>query len=161
DSLGGPGHICHAVPPAGDPQRQGPGSAAEPHHQHALLAISYLGKFKPRLSKEQEAETISPCIASAMIQCPALAKLSGTEVARSSAIRAESLQQLPWDGLDLVLQTFLELHLTTTMLLRLFLHLQPWICSPWAQERSQAVRASAGLFMFYRFKAITKWPIRT
>ncbi|CAM5080799.1 unnamed protein product [Eretmochelys imbricata] len=119
------------------------------------------GKFKPRLSKEQEAETISPCIASAMIQRPALAKLSGTEVARSSAIRAESLQQLPWDGLDLVLQTFLELHLTPTMLLRLFLHLQPWICSPWAQERSQAVRASAGLFMFYRFKAITKWPIRT
>ncbi|CAM4467335.1 unnamed protein product [Lepidochelys kempii] len=91
-----------------------------------------------------------------MIQRPALAKLSGTEVARSSAIRAESLQQLPWDGLDLVLQTFLELHLTPTTLLRLFLHLQPWICSPWAQERSRAVRASAGLFMFYRFKAITK-----
>ncbi|CAM4447508.1 unnamed protein product [Caretta caretta] len=80
-------------------------------------------KFKPRLSKEQEAETISPCIASAMIQRPALAKLSGTEVARSSAIRVESLQQLPWDGLDLVLQTFLELHLTPTTLLRLFLSL--------------------------------------
>ncbi|TFK04209.1 ADP-ribosylation factor 6 [Platysternon megacephalum] len=32
-----------------------------------------------------------------------------------------SLQQLPWEGLDLVLQTFLEQHLTPTMLLRLFL----------------------------------------
>ncbi|XP_074803527.1 maestro heat-like repeat-containing protein family member 1 [Natator depressus] len=113
-------------------------------------------KFKPRLSKEQEAETISPCVASAMIQRPALVKLSGTEVAESSAIRAESLQQLPWDGLDLVLQTFLELHLTPTTLLHLFLHLQPWICSPQAQERSRAMRASARLFMFYRFKAITK-----
>ncbi|CAM2097269.1 unnamed protein product [Caretta caretta] len=83
---------------AGDPPRQGPGSAAEPRHQHALLAISYLGKFKPRLSKEQEAETISPCIASAMIQRPALAKLSGTEVARSSAIRAEDLKPMAEQG---------------------------------------------------------------
>ncbi|XP_065268106.1 maestro heat-like repeat-containing protein family member 1 [Emys orbicularis] len=127
-----------------------------PDHQHALLAISYIGKFEPRLSKEQEAETISTCITSAMIQRPALAKLRGTEVAKSSAIRAESLQELPWEGLDLVLQTFLEQHLTPTTLLHLFLHLQPWICSPRAQERSRAVRASARLFMFYRFKAITE-----
>ncbi|XP_065436578.1 maestro heat-like repeat-containing protein family member 1, partial [Chrysemys picta bellii] len=67
-----------------------------------------------------------------------------------------SLQELPWEGLDLVLQTFLEQHLTPTTLLHLFLHLQPWICSPRAQERSRAVRASARLFMFYRFKAITE-----
>ncbi|XP_065436525.1 maestro heat-like repeat-containing protein family member 1, partial [Chrysemys picta bellii] len=137
-----------------------------------------------------------------MIQHPALAKLRGTEVAKSSALRAEvtgpwpdaescvssqiqplglfskglvtsgyavnsavglagrtaveSLQELPWEGLDLVLQTFLEQHLTPTTLLHLFLHLQPWICSPRAQERSRAVRASARLFMFYRFKAITE-----
>ncbi|XP_053898223.1 maestro heat-like repeat-containing protein family member 1 [Malaclemys terrapin pileata] len=127
-----------------------------PDHQHALLAISYIGKFEPRLSKEQEAETIGTCIASAMIQRPALAKLRGTEVAKSAAIRAESLQELPWEGLDLVLQTFLEQHLTPTTLLHLFLHLQPWICSPRAQERSRAVRASARLFMFYRFKAINE-----
>lgn len=31
------------------------------------------------------------------------------------------LQQLPWEALDLMLQPFLELHLTPTMLLRLFL----------------------------------------
>ncbi|TFK08946.1 Disintegrin and metalloproteinase domain-containing protein 2 [Platysternon megacephalum] len=67
-----------------------------------------------------------------------------------------SLQQLPWEGLDLVLQTFLEQHLTPTTLLRLFLHLQPWICSPRAQERSRALKASARLFMFYHFKAITE-----
>ncbi|CAM4609864.1 unnamed protein product [Lepidochelys olivacea] len=42
------------------------------------------------------------------------------------------------------------------MLLRLFLHLQPWICSPRAQERSRAVRASARVLMFYRFQAITE-----
>ncbi|XP_065421250.1 maestro heat-like repeat-containing protein family member 1 [Chrysemys picta bellii] len=113
-------------------------------------------KFEPRLSKEQEDETIGTCITSAMIQRPALAKLRGTEVAKSSALRAESLQELPWEGLDLVLQTFLEQHLTPTTLLHLFLHLQPWICSPRAQERSRAVRASARLFMFYRFKAITE-----
>ncbi|TFK03117.1 WD repeat-containing protein 73 [Platysternon megacephalum] len=77
-----------------------------PDHQHALLAISYIGKFEPRLSKEQEAETISTCIASAMIQHPALAKLRGTEVAGISAIRAEM---------------FLEQHLTPTTLLHLFL----------------------------------------
>ncbi|KAM7152501.1 uncharacterized protein RBU57_012646 [Macrochelys suwanniensis] len=55
-----------------------------PDQQHALLAISYLGKFQPHLSKEQEAETISICIASTMIQRPAPAKLRGTEVAESS-----------------------------------------------------------------------------
>ncbi|XP_044855783.1 maestro heat-like repeat-containing protein family member 1 [Mauremys mutica] len=60
-----------------------------PDHQHALLAISYSGKFEPRLSKEQEAETISTCIASAMIQRPALAKLRGTEVAEISTLQAE------------------------------------------------------------------------
>ncbi|CAM5090220.1 unnamed protein product [Natator depressus] len=60
-----------------------------------------------------------------------------------------------------MLQPFLELHLTPTMLLHLFLHLQPWICSPRAQEQSRAVRASARFLMFYRFQAITKWLIRT
>ncbi|XP_039347272.1 maestro heat-like repeat-containing protein family member 1 isoform X5 [Mauremys reevesii] len=127
-----------------------------PDHKCALLAISYIGKFQPHLSKEQVAETISTCVTSAMIQRPTLAKLRGTEVAESSAIRAESLQELPWEGLDHVLQTFLEQHLTPTTLLHLFLHLQPWICSPRAQERTRAVRASARLFMFYRFKAITE-----
>ncbi|CAM4527198.1 unnamed protein product [Lepidochelys kempii] len=91
-----------------------------------------------------------------MVQRPALAKLRGTEVAESSAMRVECLQQLPWEALDLMLQPFLELHLTPTMLLRLFLHLQPWICSPRAQERSRAVRASARFLMFYRFQAITE-----
>ncbi|TFK01454.1 ankyrin repeat domain-containing protein 45 [Platysternon megacephalum] len=81
-----------------------------PDHQHALLAVSYLGKFKPRLSKEQEAETTSTCIASTMIQRPALVKLRGTEVAEISTIRTE---------------TFLEQHLTPTTLLRLFLDLKP------------------------------------
>ncbi|CAM2099278.1 unnamed protein product [Caretta caretta] len=127
-----------------------------PDQQHALLAISYLGKFQPHLSKEQEAETINTCIAGTMVQRPALAKLRGTEVAESSAMRVECLQQLPWKALDLMLQPFLELHLTPTMLLRLFLHLQPWICSPRAQERSRAVRASARFLMFYRFQAITE-----
>ncbi|KAM7152745.1 uncharacterized protein RBU57_012773 [Macrochelys suwanniensis] len=96
-----------------------------PDQQHALLAISYLGKFQPHLSKEQEAETISICIASTMIQRPAPAKLRGTEVAESSTIRVESLQELPWMALDLVVQMFLELHLTPTMLLHLFLDLRP------------------------------------
>ncbi|XP_039374533.1 maestro heat-like repeat-containing protein family member 1 isoform X7 [Mauremys reevesii] len=127
-----------------------------PDHKCALLAISYIGKFQPHLSKEQVAETISTCVTSYMVQRPALVKLRGTEVAESSAIRAESLQELPWEGLDHVLQTFLEQHLTPTTLLQLFLHLQPWICSPRAQERSRAVKASARLLMFYRFKAMTE-----
>ncbi|XP_044876815.1 maestro heat-like repeat-containing protein family member 1 isoform X4 [Mauremys mutica] len=127
-----------------------------PNHKCALLAISYIGKFQPHLSKEQVAETISTCVTSYMIQRPALVKLRGTQVAESSAIRAESLQELPWEGLDHVLQTFLEQHLTPTTLLHLFLHLQPWICSPRAQERSRAVKASARLLMFYRFKAMTE-----
>ncbi|XP_039374523.1 maestro heat-like repeat-containing protein family member 1 [Mauremys reevesii] len=95
-----------------------------PDHKCALLAISYIGKFQPHLSKEQVAETISTCVTSYMIQRPTLVKLRGTEVAESSAIRAE--------------------------------HLQPWICSPRAQERSRAVKASARLLMFYRFKAMTE-----
>ncbi|KAM7144510.1 maestro heat-like repeat-containing protein family member 1 [Macrochelys suwanniensis] len=127
-----------------------------PDQQHVLLAISYIGKFRPHLSEEQEAETISACITSAMFQRPAPVELRGTEVAGSSPIQVESLQELPWEPLDRVLQTFLELHLTPTMLLHLFLHLQPWICSPRAQERSRAMRASARLLMFYRFKAITE-----
>ncbi|KAM9124616.1 maestro heat-like repeat-containing protein family member 1 [Pangshura tecta] len=95
-----------------------------PDHKCALLAISYIGKFQPCLSKEQVAETISTCVTSSMIQRPALVKLRGTEVAESSALRAE--------------------------------HLQPWICSPRAQERSRAVKASARLLMFYRFKGMTE-----
>ncbi|KAH1168596.1 hypothetical protein KIL84_013186 [Mauremys mutica] len=77
-----------------------------PNHKCALLAISYIGKFQPHLSKEQVAETISTCVTSYMIQRPALVKLRGTQVAESSAIRAE---------------TFLEQHLTPTTLLHLFL----------------------------------------